>query len=213
VQTADDPRIGRLATRVVAREGVGGCSVHSMRVNTARLSRAEVSKLIQANINRLQNGDEQTAFEAARDIGGLGSKIATRPLIRTARNARHAHGRVFAIFALRQLHDRRALNVFIECSRSGRTPAIRDEAVEALGWFISKNKVRALKAALAACRDESAEVRWTAAFVLANSSAEVADRELRRLLGDAEHPQGRSAVQDVALESLEATGKRWNRST
>ena len=99
-------------------------------------NREELLRRIQAYLTDLRGNDPQVAFESAREIVNLQSKSATRALIAIARHADKPHSRRFAIFALRQLRDRRSLNVLAECTNVKNPPEIRDEAVEALGWFV-----------------------------------------------------------------------------
>ena len=79
----------------------------------APLTLLELVNRIEAEVAALEEGDSQTAFDAARRLVNLGSKTATRSLIRTAVHGRQVHSRKFAIFTLRVLEDPRSLRTLI----------------------------------------------------------------------------------------------------
>lgn len=173
----------------------------------SRESRAVTQSKIAVLLRQLDSPDQQASFEAAREIVNIQSRAATRGLIAVAAKAAETHCRCFAIFALRQLKDRRALNSLIECTRFDRAPEVRDEAVEALGWFLSKKHPRALKAVLNAGTDQAPSVRWTAAFVLRFCDSPAALHLLNKMTLDTDAPTGRSDIATVAKETLTLLGR------
>lgn len=176
------------------------------------LRRRETLERLRQLLIDIQAPDANESLDAARQIASLRSQSATRGLITVAKRAPHLRSQCWAIFALRLLYDKRALSTLIECSRPPYPEQVRDEAVEALGWFVSKKRPRAVAAVLSASHDPSAPVRWSAAFSLGYSpwnSAVLA--ALERMTLDDELPRGAlTTVSAVARESLEQV--LWHRN-
>jgi len=174
----------------------------------ARPTRLELVGRIEAEVATLEEGDPQTAFDAARRLVNLGSKTATRLLMRTAVHGRQVHSRKFAIFALRFLEDPRSLRTLISLLNSGNPEVVRDEAAEALAPFVRRYAKAVVIPLLSACRDPAASVRWSAAYSLGYSNDARAIPVLESLLADNEAPPGNTPVKDEALEALQEVRAR-----
>ena len=171
-------------------------------------TRLELMGRIEAEVATLEEGDSQTAFDAARRLVNLGSKTATRLLMRTAVHGRQMHSRKFAIFALRLLEDPRSLRTLISLLGNGNPEVVRDEAAEALAPFVRRYAKTVVIPLLSACRDPAASVRWSAAYSLGYSNDARAIPVLESLLADNEAPPGNTPVKDEALEALQEVRAR-----
>ena len=143
-------------------------------------------------------------FAAANALSSIRSRTATRPLLGILRSSEVMEQRLAAIYALGNLRDNRAATTLMRLAiDKTEPPAIRDFAVEALAGTARKRS-RIIKTLALALQDESASVRWTAAWALGCSGAPRAIPFLRNLLGDEEAPPGNATkVSEAAREALE----------
>ena len=165
--------------------------------------RSNILELVHRDIEAIQLADSEMSFLAAVRLVNLGTKTATRPLINVARHSHELHSRVFAIYALRSLRDRRAVTSLIRLAQLDQPEEVRDEAVEALAIFIEKGCRRAIRAVTKSARtDTSPYVRWSAAYSLGHSTDAECITGLTLLLEDRGIPVGRTPVMVEAEEML-----------
>jgi HEAT repeat protein len=148
--------------------------------------------------------DKETVlrWEAAKALSQLGSKRSVPPLIRTLLTAEDTEIRSAAAWTLGFIDDDRALEPLMETARSiGDDVDVRSHALEALGHLMNTGAVPALVPCLS---DESASVRFWAAFALGNVGGDDVIPELQRL-ADTDHAvvPGWWAVSKEAADSLE----------
>ncbi len=154
-------------------------------------------------LSLLRLGNQNILFASANALSAIGSKIATKPLLRVLRSSKILARRLAAIYALGTLHDPRSGNDLIRLAVSEFEPtAVRDFAVEALAGITWK-RPQVIRVLLAALQDESPSVRWGAAWALGRSGDLTAIPFLEKLFNDAEAPPGNTSVAEAAREAIE----------
>jgi HEAT repeat protein len=123
--------------------------------------------------------DAGLSWEAAKSLAHVGSKRALRPLIDTLSKAEDTNKRKAAAYALGLLRDERALKPLLNTlAQTNEDAGVRGYAAESLAHLKDRRAVRAL---LAALKDESTEVRFWSAYALGELRDKRALPELRRL--------------------------------
>jgi HEAT repeat protein len=140
-------------------------------------------------------------WEAFAAVGAVGSRAATRPLLRLIRTTDSVFKRQAAVFALGFLHDERArpmlTKILLDAKENART---RGLAAEGLGLL--RARPGTLQALVELLRDASAEVRYSALCSLGALRGKTAVGPIRNLLGDPTIADGSMSVADRAAEVL-----------
>jgi HEAT repeat protein len=167
---------------------------------TRQLGAAKDTQALPLLISLLNDDDQELVWMAARSIANIGSRRATRPLLRCARATSKVHARLGVIYALKMLEDKRAVSYLIQIlGDQNEHEVLRDEAADALSAFPS---ARTLSALVRASTDKSAAVRLSVAYSLGSFREEAAEEVLQALLHDESRPTGGRTVAEQAAESL-----------
>ena len=153
-------------------------------------------------LNVLAGPDEPLAFGIANTLGSLGSRKATRPLLRIAKRGNAGPGRAAAIYPLGLLDDPRAIQLLglILC-RKDEQEEIRVMAADTLGITFHK---RSLKPLLANHNESSEKIRFTVINSLGNhrGRSPVLRDVFRSHLDDPGSFPGRPTIGELALGLL-----------
>jgi HEAT repeat protein len=156
-------------------------------------------------LSLLTASDFDLVRQSSLALAQIGSKRATRSLIRILRHSPLWHSRVFAAEALMHLRDERAILPLVAVVRDlNEDERVRDEAAEALSVFIRKRPQRVIPALLRVADDASAWVRWSVAFALGHATDIRVIPALQRLARDGTVlPGGQVSIAAEATEALE----------
>jgi len=149
--------------------------------------------------------DFDLVHQSSLALGYIGSKRATRPLLKILRQSQWWHSRMFAAAALMHLRDKRAIFRLIEVIENiNEDERVRDEAAEALSVFIRKRPNRVIPALLHVADDVSDWVRWSVAFSLGHADDARVIPALERLAKDETIlPGGQVSIAAEANEALD----------
>jgi HEAT repeat protein len=159
-----------------------------------------------ALLRAFQDKETVLRWMAAKALVQLRSKRSVPPLIRTLLTAEDPEIRSAAAWTLGFIGDDRALGPLTETAqRIGDDIEVRSHALEALGHLMHTGAVSALVPCLS---DESASVRFWAAFALGNVGGDDVVPELQKL-ADADHAvvPGWWAVSKEAADAIERIRK------
>ena len=149
-------------------------------------------------------GTEEDAilvWESLAAIGALGSRVATRRLLRLFRSTSSLPKRQGAIFALGRLNDPRARSLFLTVVSNPKEDArTRGLAAEALGLL--RPKKRSISVLIAALNDHSIEVRHAALLALGALRCKKALPALRCLQSDHTAIGGEGVLSDHVLRVI-----------
>lgn len=159
------------------------------------------------------SNDFELVKRSSLALGYLGSKSATRPLLKILRNSPSWQSRMFAAATLMELGDKWAVLPLIAVAENvAEDQRVRDEAAEALSVFVRKQPDRVIPALLRLVDDASAWVRWSVAFSLGHASDARAVPALERLSRDATIlPGGQVCIGVDATEALGHVRQRLER--
>jgi len=135
-------------------------------------------------------------------VGAIGSRRATRPLMRLIKTTRSWFRRQAAVFALGQLSDQRAEPLLSRVLQNTKEVAkTRGFAAEALGLLDLAPQTQ--KALIAALQDESAEVRYSALCGIGAQRNRSALPAVKSLLADRTVVDGTNTIADRAASVVE----------
>ncbi len=141
-------------------------------------------------------------WESLKAVGTIGSKRATRPLMRLIRTTESRSRMTAAVLALLPLGDERAASLLIRIMLHGKdTPKARGLAAEALGWMRPKRDT--LVALRKALEDPSEYLRYSAVCACSGLRSRAMIPALGRLLTDEAELPGEGTIAQLAREVLQ----------
>ncbi len=151
------------------------------------------------------SNDFELVKRSSLALGYLGSKTATRPLLKILRHSPSWQSRMFAAATLMELRDKRAVLPLIAVAENvAEDEHVRDEAAEALSVFVRKQPERVTPTLLRLVDDASAWVRWSVVFSLGHASDARVIPALERLSRDETIlPGGQVCIGADAIEALD----------
>lgn len=121
------------------------------------------------------------SLEAAKSLGILESKRATKSLIEAMLTAGNIEKRVASAYALGLLCDKRGIKPLVSIlGDKDAPPQVRAQSAEALTYFNNKSR-DVIKVIMLGLQDPSAEVRFWSIFALGELKVKKAIRELERV--------------------------------
>jgi HEAT repeat protein len=167
----------------------------------AEIGRQRSRSALPALIEIVSSGEErEPLFSALAAIGMIGSRAATRPLMKVIARSPPLK-RQCALITLGQLADRRARQLFARTlSDPSELAKTRGIAAEALGLLPPSRQV--VKALVSALADPSAEVRYSALCGAEALRCRECLPALRALLGDRVVVEGAHTLADQAANAV-----------
>jgi len=141
-------------------------------------------KAVPALIKAADDDNPQVSCQAILSLSVLGSRRATRPLMRIVRHSANEEVRNMAVLCLGQLCDKRAETLVCNLLARAESEATRSYAAQALSRL--SHSEQSFQAVLKALSDVHALVRWTAAAALGSIGDRRAVGPLRSALSDRE---------------------------
>jgi HEAT repeat protein len=161
-------------------------------------SRPFVNVLLRLGID---GREDLLIWESLVALGVIGSRTATRPLLRLARASDSRIRRQAAVFALGLLNDKRGRSTLIKVLLDTKEGTkIRGLAAEALGLLPAKRGTTMVLVEM--LQDPSAEVRYSALCALGALRANSALGSIESLLGDTAVVDGEMSVGDRAASVM-----------
>ena len=164
----------------------------------ARRTRKAVHDLLRVGV---EANDGLLEWEAFAAVGAIGSKQATRTLIRLLRSDCPARKRRAVAFALGRLVDKTASGALLKALKeTGEDEKVRGFAAEALGMLKPTKSIE--EALINATGDASTEVRYSSLCAISALGIKSAAPAVRAMLGDHSLADGAMTVAELAAEVL-----------